>query len=212
MQRFLRAAVWRSEIQSRGCVARAKNLDLPTKPTFNEALLAELDALYRTAAYLSGDRALAEELVQEVAVKAIQGQATFRKDANFRSWLFAILRHTMADYYRKSGARPTAISLEAIHLDGARLDGNSATALLEASLEQTLFDQVWDEEVADALGELPDEMRLAVLLADVEGFSYQEIATVMDWPLGSVMSRLHRGRQKLRERLLLYAEHKGYQI
>lgn len=185
---------------------------MSTKQTFNEALLAELDALYRTAAYLSGDRALAEELVQEVAVKAIQGQATFRKDANFRSWLFAILRHTMADYYRKSGGRPTAISLEAIQLDGVCLHDNGATALREASLEQTLFDQVWDEEVADALGELPDEMRLAVLLADVEGFSYQEIATVMDWPLGSVMSRLHRGRQKLRERLLLYAEHKGYQI
>ena len=212
MQRFLRAAVRRSEIQSRGCVARAKNLELSTKQTFNEALLAELDALYRTAAYLSGDRALAEELVQEVAVKAIQGQATFRKDANFRSWLFAILRHTMADYYRKSGGRPTAISLEAIQLDGVCLHDNGATALREASLEQTLFDQVWDEEVADALGELPDEMRLAVLLADVEGVSYQEIATVMDWPLGSVMSRLHRGRQKLRERLLLYAEHKGYQI
>ncbi len=184
---------------------------MPTKQIFTEALLAELDALYRTAAYLSGDRALAEELVQDVAVKAMQGQATFRPDANFRSWLFAILRHTMADYYRKSGRRPTAISWEAIQFDGICLDGNGSATLSEASLEQTLFDQVWDEEVADALGELPDEMRLAVLFADVEGFSYQEIATVMDWPLGSVMSRLYRGRQKLRERLLLYAEQKGYQ-
>lgn len=185
---------------------------MPIQQTFNESLLAELDALYRTAAYLSGDRALAEELVQDVAVKAIQGRATFRPDANFRPWLFAILRHTLADYYRASGARPKAISLEAITLDGSSHAGNGSALLHEASLEQTLFDQVWDEEIATALGELPDEMRLVVLLADVEGFSYQEIATVMDWPLGSVMSRLHRGRQKLRERLLLYAEHKGYQI
>lgn len=151
---------------------------------------------------MSGNQALAEDLVQEVAVKAIQGQTTFQPGANFRPWLFAILRHTMADYYRLKGTRPAAISL----------DGNGFDAPSEDSFEQTLFDQVWDEEVANALGELSDEMRLAVLMADVEGFSYQEIAKVMDWPLGSVMSRLHRGRQKLRERLLPYAEHRGYQI
>lgn len=156
---------------------------------------------------MAGDPVLAEELVQEVAVKAIQGQATFRADASFRPWLFAILRHTVADYYRAKGKRPMAISL-----DGISLDGNGFATPSVDSLENNLFEQIWDEEVANALAELPEEMRLAVLLADVEGFSYQEIANVLSWPLGSVMSRLYRGRQKLRERLGLYAEHKGYQI
>lgn len=169
--------------------------------SFSEHLLTELDALYRTAYYMVGDPLLAEDLVQEVAMKAMQAQHTFRLDAAFRPWIFAILRHAITDYYRAQGKMPPAFSLDS---DSFLPDGT-------ISLEQAVLDQLWDEEVADALADLPDEMRLAVLLADVEGFSYQEIADVLHWPLGSVMSRLARGRQKLRQRLLTYAETKGYQ-
>lgn len=168
--------------------------------TFSEQLLAELDALYRTAYYMVGDALLAEDLVQEVAMKAMQAQHTFRLGADFRPWVFTILRHAITDHYRTQGKLPPAFSL----------DSDSFTAQDAASLEHTVLDQLWDEEVADALADLPEAMRLAVLLVDVEGFSYQEIADVLHWPLGSVMSRLARGRQKLRQLLLAYAEKKGY--
>lgn len=167
---------------------------------FTEQLLAELDTLYRTAYYMIGDAMLAEDLVQEVAIKAIQGQHTFRHGAKFRPWIFTILRHTVSDHYRAQGKAPPAVSLDS---DGVEFYD-------AGSLESHFLEQLWDEEVATALADLPDEMRLAVLLADVEGFSYQEIAGVLHWPLGSVMSRLSRGRQKLRQRLLTYAEYKGY--
>lgn len=133
-------------------------------------------------------------------MKAIQGQHTFRKEAKFRPWIFTILRHTVSDHYRAQGKAPPAVSLDS---DGVEFYD-------AGSLESHFLEQLWDEEVAAALADLPDEMRLAVLLADVEGFSYQEIAGVLHWPLGSVMSRLSRGRQKLRQRLLTYAEYKGY--
>lgn len=168
--------------------------------SFSDQLLAELDALYRTAYYMLGDAPLAEDLVQEVAMKAIQAQHTFHRNAAFRPWIFAILRHAVADHYRAQGKTPPPLSL----------DWDSFIPEQTDSLEQTVVDQLWDEEVADALAALPEEMRLAVLLADVEGFSYQEIAGVLHWPLGSVMSRLARGRHKLRERLLAYAARKGY--
>lgn len=168
--------------------------------SFSEQLLAALDALYRTAYYIIGDALLAEDLVQEVAMKAVQAQHTFHPGAPFRPWIFAILRHAITDYFRAHSKTPPPFNL----------DSDSVTPHDTASLEETVLDQLWDEEVANALADLPAEMRLAVLLADVEEFSYQEIADVLHWPLGSVMSRLARGRQKLRQRLLTYAEKKGY--
>lgn len=173
-----------------------------SEPDIGQRLLAELEALYRTARYLTGDAALAEDLVQEVSLKVIQGQHTFRPEADFRPWVFSILRHTLTDYYRRQNVRPVTVSLEA---DGLDLPADEP-------LDYRLFDYVLDEEIEQALGELPFEMQLAVLLADIEEFSYREIAEVLEWPLGSVMSRLHRGRRKLRQRLLTYAKSRGYQL
>lgn len=171
-------------------------------PQFSRRLLAELDTLYRTARYLTGDPLLAEDIVQEVSLKAIQGQAAFKKNAAFRPWLFTILRNTITDYFRRQSRRPTTLSLEA---------DDAPEVAVDEPLDSRLLEYVLDEEIEQALQELPEEMRLAVLLADVEEFSYQEIAEVLAWPLGSVMSRLHRGRGKLRARLLTYAKRRGYQ-
>lgn len=167
---------------------------------FHQCLVAELDALYRTARYLLGDTNLAEDMVQEVAMKAINGQKTFRPDANFRPWVFSILRHAVADHYRRQRISQATISLEDHEFEIP--DG--------VSVERDILEQVLDEEITLALGQLPEDMRLAVLLADVEEFSYEEIARVLNWPMGSVMSRLYRGRQKLRSILRNYAECKGY--
>lgn len=173
---------------------------LRSVPDFNHLLLAELDALYRTARYLTGDSALAEDMVQETAVKAIRAKETFRCGADFRPWIFTILRHTVSDYYRWQEAHPAPVSFEDDDLE----------LVAKETPDKNLFDHLLDEEVTQALAELPTEMRLAVLLADVEGFSYREIADILDWPLGSVMSRLYRGRQKLRQLLLAYAKKRGY--
>ncbi len=173
-----------------------------SKPDIGQRLLAELDTLYRMAHYLTGDPTLAEDIVQEVSLKAIRGQHTFRPDAAFRPWIFSILRHTLADYYRRQNVRPATVSLET---DGLELPADEP-------LSHRLFDYVLDEEIEQALSELPFEMRLAVLLADIEEFSYREIAEILDWPLGSVMSRLHRGRRKLRQSLLAYARSRGYEL
>lgn len=169
-------------------------------PDFNRLLLAELDALYRTARYLTGDSALAEDLVQEAAMKAIRAKNTFHCEADFRPWIFTILRHTVSDYYRWQETHPAPVSLEDDDLE----------LVAEETPDKNLFDHLLDEEVTEALAELPAEMRLAVLLADVEGFSYREMAEILGWPLGSVMSRLYRGRQKLRQLLLTYAKKRGY--
>lgn len=169
--------------------------------SFNQRLLGELNTLYRTARFLTGDAALAEDIVQEVSLKAIQGQPSFRPNADFRPWIFTILRNTLTDYYRRQNSRPVIVSLEMDDVPEPVADDLP---------DKAIFDYVLDEEIEQALLELPEQMRLAVLLADVEQFSYKEIAQVLDWPLGSVMSRLHRGRQKLRGRLLEYAKHRGY--
>lgn len=184
------------------------NLSLFSSPAtdhqhdFMQSLLSELDALYRTARYMLHDAALAEDMVQEVAYKAIHGQNTFRKGANFRPWVFSILRHTVADHYRQHHISQPALSLEAQEFEIPD----------DVSVERDYLEQVLDEEIILALNELPEEMRLAVLLADVEGFSYEEIARVLNWPKGSVMSRLSRGRQKLRAQLHHYAKCKGYSL
>jgi RNA polymerase sigma-70 factor (ECF subfamily) len=176
-------------------------IDAPAPtPDLGQYLLAELDALYRTARYLTTDPILAEDIVQEVSLKVMQGQDTFQPNANFRPWVFAILRNTITDYYRRQN-----VDLATVSLEGDQIDLPTGEAL-----DSRLLEYVLDEEIEQALGEIPFEMRLAVLLADIEEFSYREIAEVLDWPLGSVMSRLHRGRKKLRQRLLTYAKRRGY--
>lgn len=169
---------------------------------FNQNLLAELNVLYRTARYLLGDSALAEDIVQEVVIKAIQGQDTFQSGADFRPWVFSILRNTITDHHRKQRTQPYTVSLDDNDLD---IPGDT-------TVEKDVLEQVLDEEITLALAELPEDMRLAVLLADIEEFSYEEIAKVLNWPIGTVMSRLYRGRQKLRFALHRFAERKGYLI
>ena len=168
---------------------------------FSASLLAQLDALYRTGYYLTHDAMLAEEMVQEVALKAIKKRHTFREGANFRPWIFAILRNALADHFRRKKRLPTTFSLnDGIHNEHAILDGP----------EVHFFKNLLDEEIEQALAALPEEMRMAILLVDVEGFSYQELAETLNWPLGTVMSRLYRGRRKLRNLLQELAQRRGY--
>lgn len=170
--------------------------------TFNQHLLTELDALYRTARYLTGDATLAEDIVQETSLKAIQGRHSFRAGARFRPWIFAILRNTITDHFRKQGRQPQIYSL----------DAEESPPIMPSSMavDTKIFEAMLDEEIAQALADLPETMRLAVLLADIEGFRYRDIAEVLEWPMGTVMSRLYRARKKLRQRLAEYARQRGF--
>lgn len=168
---------------------------------FSASLLAQLDALYRTAYYLTRDAALAEDTVQDVALKAIKKRHTFRQGANFRPWIFAILRNTLADHFRRKKKQPVTFSLD---------DETHDQYVTEEGPEGLFFDHILDEEIEKALAALPEEMRIAILLVDVEEFSYQELAQTLNWPLGTVMSRLYRGRRKLRKLLFNVAQNQGY--
>ena len=160
---------------------------------FESQLLNELDALYRTARYLVSDPQLAEDIVQDVVARAIESRSSFQPNRSLRPWLFAILRHRVADHFRQIRKQPVTLDLESL--------GTSADSFVTVRSDEALLDQMMDERIEQALAQLPEEMRLAVLLADVEDFTYKEIAETLGWPLGSVMSRLHRGRKKLRQLL-----------
>lgn len=168
---------------------------------FSASLLAQLDALYRTAYYLTRDALLAEDTVQDVALKAIKKRHTFREGGNFRAWIFAILRNTLADHFRRKKREVVTFSLN---------EATDEESISEEGPDVLFFKNVLDEEIEQALKALPKEMQIAILLVDVEGFGYQELAETLNWPLGTVMSRLYRGRRKLRTQLQNLAQRRGY--
>jgi RNA polymerase sigma-70 factor (ECF subfamily) len=151
----------------------------------------------------------AEDLVQDTLFKAYRAIDQFKKDTNFRAWIFRILINTFITGYRKSIKEPQKISfddLEEFYLF-KRLD--ETTELQEVSKDDFL-ENLFDDDIKSALESLPYQFRLVVLLCDVEGFSYNEIAEIIDAPLGTVMSRLYRGRKLLQRYLWNYAKQRGY--
>ena len=164
--------------------------------------ISYLDALYRMALRLTGNASDAEDLVQETYLRAFRALHQFRTGTNLRAWLFRILMNAFINEYRRQSRRPASTSLEELDefsLYHQMLDSNLQPAV--AQPEQEVLARLSEESVLAALDELPVEFRQVVLLADVEGFSYKEIAEVLGVPIGTVMSRLHRGRRRL-QRLL----------
>jgi RNA polymerase sigma-70 factor, ECF subfamily len=141
----------------------------------------------------------AEDLVQEAYLRAYRGFAGFQEGTNLRAWMYRILTNTFINSYRKKQRQPQTVSEEDIE-DWYLYDrlGDSAA---EESAESEVLERIPDEDVQRALDALPEQFRMAVWLADVEGFSYKEIAEILDVPIGTVMSRLHRGRKSLQKAL-----------
>jgi RNA polymerase sigma-70 factor (ECF subfamily) len=163
--------------------------------------------LYSAALRMTRNGADAEDLVQETYLKAYRSFGSFETGTNLRAWLFRILTNTFINTYRAKQRRPTETDLgdiEDLYMY-RRLPSLGTTR----SAEDQLFDLFTDDEVKDALESLPENFRIPVLLADVEGFSYKEIAEMLDVPIGTVMSRLHRGRKGMQKRLWDYAEARG---
>lgn len=171
---------------------------------FEEQALPFMDQLYAAAMRMTRNPADAADLVQDTFVKAFAAFGQFTQGTNLKAWLYRILTNTFINSYRKNQRNPyqgTIDELEDWQLGGAV----SATSTVTRSAEAEAIDHLPDSAVKDALQSIPEDFRLAVYFADVEGFSYQEIADIMKTPVGTVMSRLHRGRRLLRELLADYA-------
>ncbi len=182
------------------------------KPGFVEEALPCLDAVYRFALRLAGgSQAEAEDLVQETFLRAYRSWATYKRDTQCRSWLFTICRNVARREWQSRGRLDVR---SATDTDLETIDELPASAMAMGSdrddPERSFFDSFVDGEVLAAIDRLPVEFRGAVVLSDLEGLSYQEVADVLGVPLGTAKSRLHRGRRLLQQSLYAYAREMGY--
>src|SRR6266436_3377324 len=178
---------------------------------FEAGVLAQLDSLYRTALRLTHNQQEAEDLVQETMLKAFRFANSYTPGTNLRAWLFRILNTSAINRYRKQATHPTTTPLpegEDFYLYNRISDMSGQE--LSAAAEDEVLSKYLDEDVFNALNALPINFRMPVILADIEGMSYKEIAETLQIPIGTVMSRISRARRQLQNLLWQYAKDKGY--
>ncbi len=177
---------------------------------FEELAMEYMPSLYTAALRMTRNPSDAEDLVQETYLKAYRAFNTFQEGTNLKAWLYRILTNTFINTYRAKKRRPDESNIEDLeNLYLYRRLGGLEGASIGRSAEEQVLDKFTEAEVKEAIESLPEQFRLAVLLGDVEGFSYKEIAEILDIPIGTVMSRLHRGRRALQKRLYEFGRQRG---
>jgi RNA polymerase sigma-70 factor (ECF subfamily) len=182
--------------------------DAALRERFERDVLPLLPNLYAAALRMTRNPADAEDLVQDTYLRAFRGFSGFKEGTNLKAWLYRILTNSFINTYRKKQRQPQTVE-GPDDIDEWYLFDKLGGRNVELSAETEVLDKIPDEAVKGALESLPENFRLPVLLADVEGFSYKEIAEIMDTPIGTVMSRLHRGRKALQKALWDTAKERG---
>jgi RNA polymerase sigma-70 factor (ECF subfamily) len=175
---------------------------------FDRDVLPLLPGLYGAALRMTRNPADAEDLLQEATLRAYRGFASFQEGTNLKAWLYRILTNSFINTYRKKQREPKTVDGPE-DLDEWFLFDRLGSQSVARSAEEDVLDNIPDADVKAALESIPENFRMAVLLADVEGFSYREIAEITDVPIGTVMSRLHRGRKALEKALYGVAKERG---
>lgn len=174
---------------------------------FEREMIPHLDSLYNFAIRLTTDPIDAEDLVQDTIVKAFRFFGSYEKGTNAKAWLFRILKNSYINNYRKKSKQPQQVDYDEVstYYENVRSEQSDTT-----DMEDIMYRDMLDDHITRALQRLPEDFRTVVLLCDVEGFTYEEIANMLDVPIGTIRSRLHRGRNLLRVELEEYADKRGY--
>ncbi|MBN1999535.1 sigma-70 family RNA polymerase sigma factor [candidate division KSB1 bacterium] len=176
---------------------------------FEEIAFTYMDSLYSTALRLTRKAVEAEDLVQDTYFRAFKYFDKYQQGTNFKAWIFKILTNTFINKYRKKVREPQKVQLDKVAFSIEDKEENNIEQIWNGYDEEK-YAELFDDDVKSALSQLSEEFRMIVLLADVEGFSYKEIADIIDRPIGTVMSRLFRGRKLLQKILEDYAKEEGY--
>lgn len=174
---------------------------------FEREAVPHMDSLYNFALKMTGDSDDASDLLQETYLKAFRFWDKFEKGTNCKAWLFRIMKNTYINTYRKNTKEPDKVDYEEIENFYENIKPSSTDS---AHLEKDIYDNLLDDELSDAISSLPEDFRTVVILCDIEGYTYDEIADFVDVPVGTVRSRLHRARKMLFTKLHKYAGDKGY--
>jgi RNA polymerase sigma-70 factor (ECF subfamily) len=184
-------------------------LSVDDKRRFQEEALPLLDSLYAGALRMTRNPADAEDLVQETMLRAYRSFNRFEPGTNLKAWLFRILTNAYINVYRKRQREPQKVSQDDVEEFDLYQELKDHDPQFSATPETIVLDSLVDSDIIEAIDALPEQFRLAVILSDIEGFTYAEMAEIMDVPLGTVMSRLHRGRKALQKRLWDLAVERG---
>ena len=179
------------------------------RQAFEEEAVPHMSALFNFAVRLAKDREDAADLVQETMMKAFRFFDSFERGTNCKAWLFRIMKNSYINRYRKTSKAPDTVEYDAVE---EFYDTIKASSVETSTLEHELFDQALDDQVSEAIQSLPDDFRTVIILCDIEGFTYEEIAEFIDCPIGTVRSRLHRARKILAATLSEYARDRGFDV
>ncbi|MCC5905665.1 MAG: sigma-70 family RNA polymerase sigma factor [Balneolaceae bacterium] len=188
-------------------MAELTTQEIKKQQDFNEEIIPHLDALYNFGLRLTSDPNDAEDLVQDTIVKAYRFFSSYEKGTNAKAWLFRILKNSYINNYRKKSKKPQEVDYDEV---ATFYETIRAERTETSDLEDKMFRELIDDDLSNALDSIPEDFRTVVLLCDVEDFTYEEIANMLDVPIGTIRSRLHRGRNLLKTQLMEYAAKRGY--